>query len=304
MRKQALITGPCGFVGRHMCDYLASLPERPRVIGIDIADTPPSNCDCFYKTDLSCSEHVEKIVKETVPDFIINLAGTFNKDDHIQLHRVNVLSLISLLEAARQYVPRVVMITAGSAAEYGRIQPEQLPVDEQTPCEPVTTYGLTKHLATQIALYYHRTHNICTMVLRPFQLIGRGVNTTLAPGSFAKQLRETVDKGSNIIAVGNLDSYRDFLDVRDAVAAIWALCQNPAAGEIYNLCSGKPTKIADLLQAMIGLRGTDVRIEVDPSRLRGRAEVPEVYGSYQKLRKQCGWKPKISLLESLQTMIE
>ena len=304
MKKQVLITGTCGFAGRHMCDYLAALPERPKIIGIDVLDTPPSTCDCFYEADLSDDKSVEEIIKQTNPDFIIHFAGTFGKYDNLEIYKANVLSIIALLEAVRQYVPEVVMITAGSAAEYGRIKPEQLPVDEQTPCEPVLPYGLSKHLATQIALYYHRVHNIRTMVIRPFQLIGKGVNTQLAPGAFAEQLKQAISKGSKVIKVGNLESYRDFLDIHDAVEAIWALCQNPAPGEIYNLCSGKPTKIADLLQTMIDLCAADVKVEVDPSRLHSRIDVSKVYGSYQKIRKHCGWQPKRSLVQSLQTMLE
>lgn len=304
MQKQALITGPCGFAGRHMCEYLAGLPERPKIIGIDVLDTPPRSCDSFYKADISSAEDVREIIKLTKPDFIIHLAGTFGKDDHTEIYKVNALSIMALLEAARQYVPDVVMIAVGSAAEYGRIKPDQLPVDEQTPCEPVTPYGLSKHLATQLTLYYHRVHHIRVMTVRPFQLIGKGINASLAPGAFAKQLKQTITKGSKVIKVGNLDTYRDFLDIHDAVEAIWALCQKPAPGEIYNLCSGKPTKMADLLQTMIDLCSADVNIEVDQSLLHRRVDVSKVYGSYQKIRDHCGWQPKRSLLQSLKVMLE
>ena len=304
MQKQALITGSCGFVGRHLCEYLARLPERPKIVGIDVLDTPPGSCDSFYKTDISSAEDLLEIIKLNKPDFIIHLAGTFGKDDHTEIYKVNALSIIALLEAARQYVPEVVMITLGSAAEYGRIKSDQLPIDEQTPCQPVTPYGLSKLLATQVALYYHRAHDINAMTVRPFQLIGKGVNVRLAPGAFTERLKQTISKRSKVIKVGNLDSYRDFLDIHDAVEAIWALCQKPAPGEIYNLCSGKPTKMTDLLKMMIDLCGADVNIEVDPSLLKPKVDVSKVYGSYKKIRDHCGWQPKRSLLQSLKVMLE
>jgi GDP-4-dehydro-6-deoxy-D-mannose reductase len=304
MRKTILITGICGFVGRHMCDYLASLPERQRIIGIDIPDTPPSNCDSFYSFDLSSAEKTENVIKQTKPDFIIHLAGTFGENNRLETYRVNILSIVALLEAVRKYMPGTVTIAAGSAAEYGRIEPDQLPVDEQTPCKPVTPYGLSKYLATQIALYYHHVHNICTMIVRPFQLVGKGVSVKLAPGAFAEQLKLVVSEGSEVIKVGNLDSHRDFLDIRDAVEGIWTLCQHPAPGEIYNLCFGTAIKIADLLEAMISLCGVNVKVQIDPCRLRGSLDVSTVYGSYRKINNHCGWQPKRSLAESVKAMLD
>jgi len=303
VKKSILITGICGFAGRHLCDYLAGLSERPKIIGTDIIETQPNHCDVFFKADLTSPEETERIFKQTLPDYIIHLAGTFSVENFQQIFEANVLSIITLLEATRECVPHAVVIAAGSAAEYGAIEPDQLPVDEQTPCRPVTYYGLSKHSATQAALYYHRIHNICAMVVRPFQLIGPGLTPKLAPGAFAQKLKELRTTGLKSFQVGNLESWRDFLDVYDAAEAIWALCQNPAPGEIFNLCSGEPTKIADLLQMMIDYSHTEVEVEIDPSRLRGRLDVTKVYGSYQKIKKHCGWQPKRSLSQTLKAML-
>jgi GDP-4-dehydro-6-deoxy-D-mannose reductase len=286
-----------------MCDFLAGLSERPKIIGADIVETQPDRCDVFFKADLTSPKETEHILRQTLPDFIIHFTGTFNTENIQEMFKANVLSIITLLEATRECVPHAVVIATGSAAEYGVIEPDQLPVDEQTPCWPVTHYGLSKQSATQVALYYHRIHNIRTMVVRPFQLIGFGLTPRLAPGAFAEQLREIRTTGSKTFQVGNLESWRDFLDIYDAAEAIWALCQNPAPGEIYNLCSGEPTRIADLLQMMIDYSRTEVEIEVDPSRLRGRLDVTKVYGSYQKIRKHCGWQPKRSLSQTLKAML-
>lgn len=287
-----------------MCDYIGRLHPRPHVIGVDIEGAPPASCDSFHRMDLSSADDVAKLIKQSKPDYIIHLAGTFGTKDSQRAYKVNVLSITALLEAAREHVPDVVMVAAGSAAEYGCVEPHQLPVDEQAVCQPVMPYGLSKQLATQIALYYHRVHNICAMVFRPFQLIGKGATSRLAPGAFAEQLKRTITRGSKVIKVGNLESSRDFLDIHDAVKAVWALCQKPAPGEIFNLCSGKPTKISHLLQTMIDYCQVDVKIEVDSSRLRGNADVSQIYGSFQKLKNHCGWSPKRSLEDSVAEMFE
>lgn len=302
MRKRVLITGISGFAGRYMCDYLVGLSKRPTIIGVDISNVKPNNCDSFYSVDLTTTNEIKSIVKQTKPDFIIHFAGTFGTKDIQELYKVNVLSITALFESVCEYAPHAVVIVVGSAAEYGRVELNQLPIDEQTPCNPVTPYGLSKQLATKVALYYYHVHNICTMVVRPFQLIGDGITTRLVPGAFMEQLRKSIAKGLGVIKVGNLESWRDFLDVRDAVEAVWALCQKPVGGEIYNLCSGEPTKIANLLQAMIHHCRADVKIEIDTSRLNGIFDVPKIYGSYQKIRGHCGWQPRRSLEETIQSL--
>lgn len=302
MKKRVLVTGICGFTGHHMCDYLSSLQSRPDIVGVDIGESPPAGCESFHRMDLSSTDDVAELIKRSKADYIIHLAGTFDAKGFREIYDANVLSVIALLEAVREHSPDSIMITAGSAAEYGRIEPHQLPVDEQALCKPVMLYGLSKQLATQIALYYHRVHNICTMIVRPFQLIGKGVTSHLVPGAFAEQLKQSIAKDSRVIKVGNLESWRDFLDIDDAVKAIWALCQKPAPGQIFNLCSGKSTKIANLLQMMIEQCGVDVRVEVDPARLRGQGGVAMIYGSHEKLKGHCGWQPHTPLEESIAAM--
>jgi GDP-4-dehydro-6-deoxy-D-mannose reductase len=247
---------------------------------------------------------VSDVIAEVLPDVMIHLAGTFGTDDNQQIYKTNVLSIIALLEAVRRFAPRCVVVVAGSAAEYGRIDAERMPADESVPCMPVMPYGLSKWLATQTALYYHRVHNLNVSIVRPFQLIGNGVTNKLAPGTFFEQIVNAQKSGNKIIKVGNLKSSRDFLDVRDAARAVWLLCEKPAPGEIFNLCSGRPIKIEDLLEMMINISGTNVKSEVDPARLRGIADVSIVYGSYEKFYNHCGWKPKITVEESIKSIFK
>lgn len=304
MRKRVLITGAGGFAGRYMCEHLCGLKDRPEVIGTDIVTFKSQACDVFYRVDLSSGTDTGELIKQSRPDYVIHLAGTFGTNDSQEIYKVNVLSATALLEAVRVHKSDAVVIIAGSAAEYGKVTDTQLPITEENLCQPVTVYGLSKLLATQAAFYYHRAHSLNVMIVRPFQLIGKGVTSRLAPGAFAEQLKRAISDGSNVIKVGNLKSSRDFLDVHDAVKAIWMLCQKPSAGQIFNLCSGKLTKIADLLEEMIKCSGMKIRIEVDSSRLRGNADVSAVEGSFEKINKHCGWVPITSLQESITSMFD
>jgi GDP-4-dehydro-6-deoxy-D-mannose reductase len=303
VKKRVLITGASGFAGRYMCEYLYGLNARPEVIGTDIVASKSQNYDFFYQTDLSSGKDTADLIKQTQPDYVIHLAGTFGTTDSQEIYKVNVLSATALLEAIRIHKSDAVIIMAGSAAEYGKVDAEQLPVTEDMPCYPVTTYGLSKLLATQAALYYHRVHSLNVMIVRPFQLIGKGVTSRLAPGAFAEQFKRAISNGSNVIKVGNLESSRDFLDVHDAVKAIWMLCQKPSAGRIFNLCSGMPTKMSDLLNMMISVSKVNVKVEVDPEKLRGKSDVSVMVGLHEAITKHCGWSPMISLQESVSYLI-
>jgi GDP-4-dehydro-6-deoxy-D-mannose reductase len=298
-----MVTGAGGFVGRYVCEHLAE--SKHRIIGVDLsaAGGAAERCDEFFEIDMASSSGIAEVVRETRPEYVIHLAGRFRAEDPQELYRTNVLSAAGLLEAVRRFTPDAVVVLAGSAAEWGRVGSEHMPIVETTPCRPVTPYGLSKLMATQTALYFHRVHGVCVMVVRPFQLIGAGVPSTLAPGAFAQQLHEAVRDGSHVVRVGNLETWRDFLDVRDAARAIWMLCEKPAGGEVFNVCSGLPTRMADLLDRMIEEIGEPLSIEVDPARFRGGAEVVRMYGSHEKLRLHCGWQPTIDLASSVRDLI-
>ena len=77
------------------------------------------------------------------------------------------------------------------------------------------------------------------------------------------------------------------------------LCERPAPGHVFNLCSGRPIRMGDLLQAMIEASGVPVQVQVDATRLRGASDVSVVYGSHDKLTAHCGWRPGTPLEDSV-----
>jgi len=304
MTESVLITGAAGFTGRYMCEYLRSLHLKCKITGVDVQEGQAHQYDEFHVADIADIDQVKEIVKKTRPRHIVHLAGTFGTGDIQEIYRINVLSITAILESMLKFAPDSIFIATGSAAEYGRVDSSWLPITEQNSCNPVMPYGLSKYLATQIAQYYHQVHNLHTMIVRPFQLIGKGVTSRLAPGAFAARLLEARQNGQREVKVGNLESSRDFLDVHDAVKAIWALCQKPAPGEVFNLCRGNHVTMSQLLNLMIDALGGGVRPVTEEKYLRGDADVSVVYGSYEKIKKHCGWVPSIVLGKSIQSMFE
>jgi GDP-4-dehydro-6-deoxy-D-mannose reductase len=103
-------------------------------------------------------------------------------------------------------------------------------------------------------------------------------------------------KAPPTLKVGNLEARRDFSDVRDIVRAYRFLAQQGSG--VFNLGSGVPRSIQSLLDTLIKVSGLAVKVEQDPARMRG-PEVPELYASYEKAHAAAGWKPVITIEQSL-----
>jgi GDP-4-dehydro-6-deoxy-D-mannose reductase len=124
------------------------------------------------------------------------------------------------------------------------------------------------------------------------------MNADLAVPAFAARLREARAGGRDRVPVGNLDVVRDFLHVDDVVEAYVALLRDGVAGEIYNVASGRPVRLADLfsrLAALIGVAATPV---TDPSLLR-TTDIPHLVGDAARLRRRTGWTPRLTLDQAL-----
>src|SRR5215469_11201962 len=136
------------------------------------------------------------------------------------------------------------------------------------------------------------------VVARSFNHIGPGQSDRFVVPSLAAQLAAVAGGGSPVLLVGNLNAARDFLDVRDVVAAYCALARDGVPGETYNVCSGTPVKVRDVLRDLIAIAGVAVEVREDPQRFRP-LDVPVFFGSSEKLRARTGWIPTIPLQRSL-----
>lgn len=101
-----------------------------------------------------------------------------------------------------------------------------------------------------------------------------------------------------MIRVGNLDTTRDLTDVRDVTRAYSILLEKGRNGNIYNVCSGSETCMRSLLNELIKLSMIDIRVEIDPSIIRGR-EQQRIRGSYGKLNRETGWFPEVPISQTL-----
>jgi GDP-4-dehydro-6-deoxy-D-mannose reductase len=301
---RVLITGVGGFTGRWLVAHLRSGP-RVHLAGLGRSADTRWDLDSYAACDLRNLGQVVATVARVRPEFVFHLAGCNAFAPAEEIESVNVRgfdNLVAAIEAAKLSRP-VRMLTIGSAAELGRQGAAKLPVNEAAPCHPESAYGRSKWSVTERALAGGNSAGIEIVVARTFNLAGPGLDRRLALGNFAAQIAAIERGRSGEICCGRLDTRRDYVDVRDAVAAYAAVIERGRSGEVYNVCSGRSHALGDILAAMLKIAGATPTIRADQSPPRP-GDLPDVYGSYLKLAAATLWQPTIPLEQSLAEMLE
>ncbi len=292
-KMKILITGVKGFVGNHLANLLK---EEDEVYGID-----KNNIDI---TDgFKLKEFIGKLKPEEI--FHLVAAGTspLEKTSFEEMYKVNVIGTINLLEGILSANIDPVILLVGSSAEYGYSEIEENPLTESQPLRPLNNYGITKVIQGLIGYQYFKTRNLRVIRTRTFNHTGPGEREGLVCSAFARQLVQ-IEKGMRkpIIEVGNLKTQRDFTDVRDIVKAYKLLISKGTPGEIYNVCSGKPYYIREILNTLIALARVDVKIRKVPERTTF-SDVPLQFGNNGKLKRLTGWEAQIPIKKSLEDLL-
>lgn len=274
-QRRALVTAATGFTGRHLLAHLEG--RRRAVIG-----TVRQPTDGFLTCDVTRREEVRALLAKHKPDEVFHCAGTFANAWEPDFS-TNALAARHLLEAVAELGLACRVLLIGSAAEYGWPAPGA--VAETAPLSPVSVYGLTKVMQTQIMGFAHRQQNVHVVMARTFNLLGEGCSPSLFPGRVQQQIRELKAGRTDHITVGPLTSQRDYLPVEAAVAAYERILVHGRSGEVYNVGSGHPTPLTEVLTGLLrphGLTMDHVRVAPLPGPPRPNVDV--VYADTGKLQ--------------------
>ncbi len=281
-----LVTGLSGFVGSHCAQLLPA---------VDLADGG--------WIDLREADRVRAAVRAVAPEAVIHLAAQSSVPASIEDPRhtfdVNFLGTLTLLEALRDAGFKGTMLYVGSADVYGAVPEAGLPITESCPARPLNPYAVSKVAAEALCYQWSRSAGFRIVVARPFNHIGPRQSAQFAVSDFARQI-VACRKGEApaCLRVGDIDTTRDFTDVRDIVRAYAALLQSGRNGEAYNVCSGVERSLRDVVGAMLRASGIDMEIQVDPQRLR-TVEQRRMKGSFAKLQADTGWQPRVPFEQTL-----
>jgi GDP-4-dehydro-6-deoxy-D-mannose reductase len=293
---RAVVTGGHGFVGQHLTAHLRALGDAVAILDRNGADA----------VDIVDADSVERWIATVQPDVVYHLAArshvgaSWNDEEAVQ--QVNVGGTANVLAASSAAgVARIVVV--GSAEQYGRIDDSALPVRETTPLRPVSPYARSKVAAEELALAAQRNGALDVICVRAFNHTGPGQSANFLVPGLASRIAAAERTQADDIVVGNLDSVRDYTDVRDVVRAYRLLAERGEPGQVYNVCSGNGVTVADIAGDLLARARRPLRLAVDPELVRP-IDVPVLVGDATCLREATGWTRQIPLERTLADVLD
>ena len=306
-----LVLGASGFAGRPLVREL--LARGHEVVGAGRSPEPPPAMaargagPAWLPCDVTDPEAVRATLGAALPEAVVVLSGLASPPAANraapEAFRVNALGVVHLLDAIERGGGRIRAAIVTSSEVYGAGGSAGSPIHESEPLRPATLYGASKAAADHAAMAF-AARGLDVVVLRPFNHAGAGQKRDFVCADFAHQLVEIArGRRESVMEVGDLDVQRDFTDVRDIVRGYALGVERGRAGEAYNLCSGRPTSIREILSMLCDLAG--VAPEIRSPAVRRRAGEPGVvFGSPAKAAEHLGWQPEIPLREMLAWVLD
>lgn len=292
MKKKILITGITGMVGQHFAKSF--LADGDEVWGIARFSASSRNEAVQDRSVIRCDilerDALLRQMMKIQPDIVIHMAAqAFNGaswDYEYTTHMTNYQGTLNVLYCARELMKEkdVQVLLACSSAEYGDIRPEDCPLVEDRLLKPHTPYGVSKAGTEMLGYQYFANYGLKVYLPRMFIHVGTGHPPATAIQNFARQLALIkAGKLPNEMKVGNLESARDFIDVRDGVKAMRILLREGKPGVPVNICTGKAYKISDILSMLIDIAGIDVKVTRDEGLMRA-ADEPLLLGDDSRIK--------------------
>lgn len=317
-QKKVLITGIAGFVGSHLAEYC--LKQGDKVYGTILSHHLGDELKnlksilgqiILLECNLRNRSSVFKVINEVQPDIIFHLAAhsfvPISWKDPEEVLTNNILSELNVFETIRDLKINPVILIACSSEEYGLVKSEECPVKESQELRPMSPYAVSKVAQEMLAKQYHYSYGLKTVITRAFNHEGARRSIHFVTSAFASQIAkiEKTGEGKGIIKVGNLNSVRDFTDVRDMVRAYYLAVTSEKInyGEPYNICSGEGHKIGEVLKLLIKNSTSLISVKQDES-LNRPSDVPLLIGNSNKFREVTGWKPEIDFQTTLLDVLQ
>ena len=311
--SDVLATGGLGFIGSSLARRLVGL--RAKVTLVD--SLIPEHGGNFFNirdirdrvvvdlTDVRDAPAMASLIKEK--KILFNLAGQTSHLDSMTEPlsdlNINAAAQLSILEACRRCNPGVKIVFASTRQVYGR--PNYSPVDEKHPLNPIDVNGINKLAGEWYHLLYNNVYKIRACALRLTNTYGPGMRVKDARQTFLGVWIRNLIEGKPIQVFGSGQQRRDFNFVDDVVDALLMAAAQPASeGKIFNLGHQEHLSLEELAKLLVRLNnGGDYEIVPFPAD-REIIDIGDYYGDYNKIEKELGWRPQISLREGLTRTLE
>ena len=286
MRENIFITGVNGFLGKYLSKRFSE--EDYSIIGFDVQDKPVSSLDSYFSGNILDKDLLRRSMRTA--DYVIHLAAiTAHKDiveNKFETFELNFLGTKNVLDCFTESNAKK-FIYSSTGKVYGKIY--SLPITEEHFTEPQNILGKSK-LITERLIDFYAVENKSLVILRIFNVFGDHQSENFLIPTIRRQLAK-----SDKVVLGDIDVKRDYIHIDDVVEAFF-LSVKKDSGKIsfYNVSSGIPKSAKEMIFSLEKFRNRPIDLQVDPKLLRSD-EFPIEYGSYEKIKKDFGWYPRISL---------
>jgi GDP-4-dehydro-6-deoxy-D-mannose reductase len=303
----ALITGICGFAGRHLAQHLLDSGEHVFGTYLEPGDRallgPLERRVGLLQGDVRNPRKMGVVLRKTQPDVIYHLAAqasiaqSFVKP--VATVDTNVTGTVGVLEAVKREAPKSRVLFPSSADVYGLVRPKDVPIRETQPLLPRNPYAASKVAAEEVCRQYARTYGLAIVIARSFNHTGPGQAPGFVIPDFAMQIAALERRArGGTLKVGNLKARRDLSDVRDVVRGYRLLARKGKPGEVYHLGSGEAHRIGDFLAMLLKLAKVPIKVVADPARQRP-SDLPILVADCSRTRRRTGWRTRIALERTL-----
>ena len=294
---KTLVTGIAGFTGRYVAEALVKVGGS--VVGISQSDDVIENVDRVHEVDITDAAALQDVIAAERPDRVVHLAAVSSvvHDSIDEIYRINLMGTRNLLECLGTLPrPPSSIILASSANIYGNAREGVL--DESMLPAPANDYGVAKIAMEYMASLYGSRLPI--VIARLFNYTGRGQSSEFIVPKIIAHARNRAP----VIELGNLEVERDFSDVRTVASVYARLLNEPKAiGGTFNICSGNPVSLRQILDLVADLTGHRMEVRINPAFVRAN-EVRTLTGSSAKLEQVIGALPQIPLRDTLRWMLQ
>jgi len=305
---RVLITGATGFAGRHLCSHCLVLGHEVHALVRPGREGAVLEGVSAHPAELGDPASVAAALRAAQPERLFHLAGAASVGrsfgEPLATWQVNLGGALAVLEALRTGAPEVPALVVTSGEVYGAVSLDALPVGADTPLNPVSPYGASKAAADLATAQYRAAYGLPAFRVRAFNHIGPGQDPRFVLPNVARQIARAERAGAPAeVTVGNIDTRRDFMDVRDMVRAQWLLLERGDPDAVYLACTGRSVAVRSLIEGLAERARVPVTFRSD-ARLRREGEQPDLYGSPERLRAETGWEPEIPIETTLADTLE
>jgi GDP-4-dehydro-6-deoxy-D-mannose reductase len=281
-----LVTGISGFVGSYLFDHLVA--KGHDIVGVDAYPLhKPLALSNFYQMSLMDQSGIRRVIEQERPQRIVHLASASSVGASWQqpmdcfVNNTNIF--LNLIEAVRLSGLKCRILSIGSSEEYGPVVASEMPLQETRAVNPMNPYAVARVAQEHLSRVFAKGYGMDIVCTRSFNHIGPGQTDRFVVSSFVRQAVEVARGQKPKIVCGDLDVVRDFVDVRDVIAAYECILEKGIPGEIYNVCSGRGVTLRSILESICAKAGIPADFQVDPALIRP-IDNPVIIGDNAKLR--------------------